>query len=160
MKPLLSILALSAAVMIGAPAMAQQAVGTANFNVNLSVLPECSIEVDDLQIDSATRQGDTDLTVNCNADLTLQVGLSGLPNRELSGPNGTVGYDLYQDDAHTTVWGDVSNSRRNFQVTDGTATETIFAAIPEEEELPVGEYTDQVTATLWYTAIPADAGDD
>jgi spore coat protein U-like protein len=149
MKSLIYTVALSAAAFVTVPAMAQQAVGTANFDVTLSVLPACTIDVDNLVLD-ANGEGSTDLTVNCNADLTLQVGLSG--TGQLSGPRGTVPYGLYQDAGYTDVWGNDAADQVDFVITDGSATETIYAQTTQTGDLPVGEFSDTVTATLWYTA--------
>lgn len=159
MKSFIYTTALCTALAFIAPAMAQEELDSSDFSVTLTVLPECSISVDDLIIDPTTREGATDVDVECNTDVTVQVGLSGAggASRTLTGPDGTIAYNLYQDDDYDTVWGDIPATRVDFVIDDGEWSETIYAQIDDGVgTLPVGEYADTVTATLWYTFATDD----
>lgn len=159
MKSLISMTALCTALAFAAPAMAQEELDTSDFSVTLAVLPECTISVADLVIDPVDLDGSTDVAVNCNTDVTVEVGLSGdLGGRELAGLGGTsIDYNLYQDAAFSTVWGDTVGTRVDFVVDGGEASAPIYAQIDDEAgTLPVGEYSDTVTATLWYTFATAE----
>jgi spore coat protein U-like protein len=71
--------------------------------------------------------------------------------RAMTGPgSGTLGYGLYQDNGHTTNWGNTAASTVTVSVVLSSVTTTIYGLIPAGQYAATGAYTDTVTASITY----------
>jgi spore coat protein U-like protein len=68
-----------------------------------------------------------------------------------SGSN-SIGYQLYSDTGHSTVWGDGTNTSSTVSGTGSGSTQTlnIYGAVPSLAGAVPGSYTDTVTVTVSY----------
>ena len=87
--------------------------------------------------------------------ITLSIGNapSYNPRRMLRAGGGQLSYNLYLDAARTTIWGDgaggVTAQYGPIMPADGvTVVVPIFGRIPAAQDVPVGVYTDSITATI------------
>lgn len=167
MRRILS-LSLCAAVM-ALPAAAQAATDAANFQVKLVITESCDIHTaapTDVNFGvqaraaaavSVTATGS--VTVNCSPNTTYSIGLNGGNNasatpapgdRRMQGGLGAfVPYDLYQDLAAITFWGNGAGS----SVTgSGTGANQVYQVYGKLTNLnfPADTYADTVTATVTY----------
>lgn len=173
MKTFLSTAALIAAAAIVAvgPAQAQQA--TASFHVSLSVEAACTVDADPLNFGTAgiiasNIDAQTSLTVQCTSNTPVQIGLSAggsgvTTARTLKSGANSVSYQLYQSDpagGAATVWGNQQGTDTVDAQTDaaGESTLTVYGRVPSGQNVPPGDYSDDITATVWYgDSITGDA---
>ncbi|USR64479.1 spore coat U domain-containing protein [Providencia stuartii] len=73
-------------------------------------------------------------------------------SRQLCSDTNCVSYQLYQDAAYSTVWGDTLHHNTVDKVSsDGQSQQVIvYGAIPSQEWPPSDKYTDTVVVTLFY----------
>jgi spore coat protein U-like protein len=71
------------------------------------------------------------------------------PRQMVSGAN-RLNYNLYMDAAHTHIWGDPNpNSYSRFYLwSSPNVTLTVYGLIPALQDVAVGSYLDNVTATI------------
>jgi len=76
--------------------------------------------------------------------------------RQMANSANRLNYNLYTDTAHTTVWGDGTSGT---SIQSGTclvilntcsASQTVYAKIPAQQNVAVGGYADSVTVTVNY----------
>ena len=62
-----------------------------------------------------------------------------------------LGYFIYKDAAHATVWGNTiaTGVSQTFTGIDGTPL-TVYGAITAAQNVPVGDYVDTVVATVTF----------
>ncbi len=76
--------------------------------------------------------------------------------RRLSTGLSTLSYQLYQDSAHTIIWGDGTGSSVIFNGNDGlpnsggTNNLSIYGQIPARQGVTPGVYTDVIVVTVTY----------
>jgi spore coat protein U-like protein len=96
-------------------------------------------------------------TVNCTVSapytLSLDKGTWGgsISSRlmQLSGGGATLGYQVYQDSAHTTVFGDgVTGSTKSGTGTGSAQTINVYGQIPSQNVSLTGSYSDGITITV------------
>lgn len=165
--PTAALIILSAAT-YSAPAMAQTANDT--MGVSLRVEDACSITAaplafPDAGVISADIPATADLTVTCTTGTPFQIGLAAGTSgstaaRVLTGANTnrTVNYQLYQNNAHTLVWGN-SQGVDTLEVAaanGGPQTVTVYGLVPEGQVVPADTYEDSITATIWYAGSVVD----
>lgn len=162
---------LTAAVLIGTaafavtPAFADGQNATGNITVGLTVNDECTISTNNITFDDAgiiASNIDTsaDLTIDCTKRTPYMIGLSDgsvgkntdTGNRQMQSGSDKVDYQLYSNSGYSTVWG---NTRGTDTVdSDSAAGEneihTIYARVPAPQNVPAGDYSDTVIATIWY----------
>ncbi|MBP0615838.1 Csu type fimbrial protein [Jiella mangrovi] len=143
--------------------MAQTATDT--MGVSLTVTSECTVASGDLSfgstglIDSAIDAEGT-VTVTCTQASPFQLGLSAgtttgatVSQRLLTDGTNTVDYNLYQDSAHATVWGDTQGTNTVYVSSaagsSGDAL-TVYGEVATGQNVPAGSYSDTITATVWY----------
>jgi spore coat protein U-like protein len=88
--------------------------------------------------------------------ISLSAGGGGAFNpRRMTGPSvgSTADYNLYLDAARTTIWGDGTGGTSVITAPDPTSasavyTYTIYARVPDGQDLEAGAYTDAVTVTI------------
>jgi len=153
------------ALMAGlAPAPAIAATATTSFTVSATVIGACSISATPLVFGNYNPTGGTNLdatttlVVLCTTGTSYDVGLdagggsgASVTSRKMSFLANTLTYGLYQDAAHTTVWGNTVGS----DTVAGTAgllptTLTVYGRVPSGQNAPIGVYTDIIQVTLTY----------
>ena len=79
--------------------------------------------------------------------------------RQMTGPTATpLSYNLYSNSALTTIWGDGTGVTQTVSNTITVVTAglnvlqnaTIYAQIPANQNVPIGNYQDTITATVQY----------
>ncbi|MBR8223631.1 MULTISPECIES: Csu type fimbrial protein [Burkholderia] len=141
---------------------------TAQFTVTLTIQANCTIAANPLAfgtagvLASAVNQ-QTTVSVTCTNSTPYNVGLDGgtvtgstVASRLMGGTttgntSTTVGYQLYQDSGHTTIWG-------NTQGTDtvgGTGTGSaqvlnVYGQVPAQATPTPDTYQASVTATVYF----------
>lgn len=159
--------AISATFFSISPVLAQTA--TSQFGVNLTVQAECTLEAEDLNFGTtglvATDiDAQADLTVECTGGAPFSVGLSGGGSGDTTARvlrntnNDAVNYQLYQQETRTAIWGNTQNvDTLNVTAATGTPeTHTIYGRVPAGQNVPVGSYSDTITATIWYGPNPSN----
>ena len=162
---------LSVAVLLAVAGSAGAATKTETFTVSAAVDGNCVIFTNDLAF--GPFDGATDLTqtatisVRCTSgtpyEVELSPGASGDYNtRTMSDggtPANTLAYNLYTDAGHTLVWGDGTTSGTDSESGVGTGlsaaqtqNHTVYGELVAagNEDAPVGNYSDTITATVVY----------
>lgn len=155
----LSVLSISAIVSVNAVA----ATATSTMAVTASVVAACSVSAGSMAFGAYSEDavsGTANLTVNCTNAAPYTIGLgTGLGSgattttRVLTGSiaGTTLNYDLYQDAALTTPWGDTVDTD-TYAGTGSGADQSIavYGQIPANQNGSVGDYTDTVAVTVNY----------
>ncbi|KFD20268.1 MULTISPECIES: Csu type fimbrial protein [Tatumella] len=124
--------------------------GTLNFGSMSSIADN---------VDVASTPGAGSIVVTCtpgtSISIALDYGLHGGSASERymknSDSTATLGYQLYQDAAHSTVWGSGSLAYSVASFPDTTQTYTLYGRLFPVTGLPTaGTYTDTITVTLTY----------
>lgn len=96
--------------------------------------------------------GATKITGNNSVTVELSTGQSGTFTARSLGAN--FGYNLYQDSAHTEIWGDGTGGSTIYtgSITNGQDefTATVYGEIPAQQNPAPGSYTDTITVTVNY----------
>jgi spore coat protein U-like protein len=107
------------------------------------------------------------LVINCSAytsgvlasySISFNAGSYGsFAAREMANGNDRLNYNLYTDPAHTTLWGDGTSNTVIFpgscliSFSNNCAVNfTIYALMPAEQNVAVGNYSDTITVTVLY----------
>jgi len=102
------------------------------------------------------------LSVQCTSTTPYQIGLdngqgtgvTGPAARKMTGPLGaTLTYGLYQDAAHSSVWGNTTGTGGNTQGGTGSGNVTaytVYGLMPPQTTPAAGTYNDTVTVTVTY----------
>jgi spore coat protein U-like protein len=156
---------LLAVVLTTAVAAAHAQTATQTFGVRLVVQENCTIGATPTDVDFGTQTrttaaGNTDtsgsLSVNCSAGTPYTIALNGGLNADgtsrgmLAGAN-RAPYQLHQDAARTTLWGDGTTfgTVLGGTGTGAAQTVTIYGRLTSLN-FPAGTYADTVTATVTY----------
>ncbi|XBH15278.1 spore coat U domain-containing protein [Edaphobacter paludis] len=104
--------------------------------------------------------GGTPLTVTCPAGSSYSVGLNAgvgagatVTTREMTGPgSAALSYQIFQDSARTTNWGNIVGTDTVAGTGDGSAqTIYIYPQAPGGQNVAPGTYNDTITVTVNYT---------
>jgi spore coat protein U-like protein len=170
LKP--SLLAALFVMSVDAPNAASAATATANLTVSATITNTCTISTAALTfgaydpiVANATSplSGTGTITTTCTTGaspvITLGQGLHAgtgstdpVPIRRmlLSGSN-FMGYALYQDSGHATVWGNTSGTAPAAVAGTGLAqSTTVYGQVSAGQDLPAGTYNDTVVATVTF----------
>jgi spore coat protein U-like protein len=153
------VLALAAAA---APGFGATATGT--FAVSATVVKACTISASALSFgtyDPTAATADdatTDITVRCTSGTLYNVGLSAgtatgatVTSRKMSLGANLLNYGLYQDAARASNWGNTIGTDAVSGTAPGAATTiNVYGRIPAGQLVPVGNFTDTITATITY----------
>jgi spore coat protein U-like protein len=137
---------------------------TANttFQITATVSATCLISATNLAFGtySGTAVNATStVTVTCTNTTPYNVGLdagtstgANVNGRKMTGPgSATLGYSLYQDSAHTTIWGNTVGTNTEAGTGSGSAQAlTVYGQLPAGQFVAPGSYTDTITATITY----------
>ncbi|WP_298015685.1 spore coat U domain-containing protein [uncultured Castellaniella sp.] len=144
---------------------AHAATATANFDVTLTIQADCSIAANPLNFGakgvlSANVDAQTTVSVTCSNTTPYQVGLNAglgagatVANRLMTGgkTSATVAYQLYQDTARSTVWGNTQATDTVGGAGNGTAQAlTVYGRIKPQATPAPDTYKDTVTATVYF----------
>ncbi|WP_345817836.1 spore coat U domain-containing protein (plasmid) [Paraburkholderia sp. PREW-6R] len=141
---------------------------TATFNVSLTIQANCGISANPLNfgtngvLSSALNQ-QTTVSVTCTNTTPYNVGLdagtvasSTVTSRLMAGTatgntGTTVGFQLYQDSGHTTVWGNTQGTNTVGGVGTGSAQSlTVYGQVPVQATPKPDKYQTTVTATVYF----------
>jgi spore coat protein U-like protein len=158
-----------AAVLLGISVPSFAGTSTANVGVSSSVTNNCTLTSSPTlaigaydpivtnKTTSATGTGTIDVTCTNGAawSLDLDAGQNSThaitgTTRAAAGPNSTfAGYEIYQDSAHTTVWGTGAGNDVTGTGSGVAQTQTLYAMIPAGQHgVEAGTYSDTVLATV------------
>ncbi|WP_224242344.1 Csu type fimbrial protein [Hyalangium gracile] len=159
----LSTLCASIAFLLGSSALAGTA--TANMSVSATVSNSCTISTTALAFGAFSPtsgqpgNGTSSVSVTCTQDAPLSIMLGegsyadaasspDAPLRRMNFGTSYLNYELYQDAALTTLWGDSSNSGKGSIGTGSAENHTVYAKIPSGQNVPAGAYADTLLATV------------
>jgi spore coat protein U-like protein len=148
------------------PTVCPAATATTTFNVQITITNACtivsatSLNFGSVGVISAAGVASTSIiTVQCTTSAPYTIGLSAgtgtgatVANRLMtSAATNTVGYSLYQDVAHSLLWGTTIGT--NTLASTGTGVSqawTVFGFVPSQTTPAAGVYNDTVTVTVTY----------
>lgn len=166
---------IGAALLVSVSTTAQAATTTATFKVTANVTSSCSVTATDLAFgtynvnSTSPTNGTSTISVNCTKGTAFTVaidagsnagGAANFSSRQMSDGSATpnyLGYQLYSNSGHTTIWGDGTNSSSTVSGTGAgpgagnVVKETVYGQIAAQQNVPAGSYTDStVTVTVSY----------
>ena len=145
--------------------------GTANSSISVSatVVSSCIVSGGSLNFGSAIDptagsgpiDSSTSITVVCTATTPYAValnaglnagGATNFSSRSIRNGLKTLGYQLYADALHTTVWGDGSSATATVPGlgTGSNQSLTVYGRLPSVTGAVPGTYNDTVTVTVTY----------
>ncbi len=160
--------ALASAVLIAAASATPAMAGTAasNLDVGANVTSNCSIstaainfgDYDALNPNPKDGTGSVTITCTIGSAASIKLGQGNNPGAASSdaSPLRTLGngggdflsYQIYQDGARSTVWGNTAGTGVSVTGTGAEVTRTVFGRIPPGQNLPAGAYSDTVVAQV------------
>ena len=161
----LSITALTIVVAL-TPAVGQTATVTTTFTVQITITNACTIvSATNMNFGSVGVIGasgvaaTSTITVQCTQSAPYTIGLSAgagtgatVASRLMtSGASNTVGYSLYQDVAHSLVWGTTIGTNTVAGTGSGASQAvTVYGFVPSQSTPPAAVYNDTITVTVTY----------
>jgi spore coat protein U-like protein len=156
----------TAILMVAPPTMGLAATVTTTFNVQITITNACTIvSATNLNfgsvgvIGAAGVDSSSTITVLCTSLAPYTVGLSAgtgsgatVANRLMtSAATNTVGYSLYQDVAHSVVWGTTIGTDTLAGTGSGASQAlTVYGHVPSQSTPAAAVYNDTVTVTVTY----------
>lgn len=159
---------LLSALLILSAGSAHAATTTGNLSVTATVSATCSVSTSPVAFGvynpAATSDATTTgtVTVTCTSGTGYTVSLDaganpGTPTdintrRMKANTSDYLPYQLYQESAHTTAWGDaVSGTILTAQTGDGSAQNiSVYGVVTKNQYVPTGSYVDTVLVTVTY----------
>jgi len=154
------------ALIVGASMLSTAALAAtsapANLNVTLKVNPSCSISATTLAFPAqdglnALVDASASLTLTCtngtnyNVQFDNGANAQGTQRRMKNAGNAFVNYQIYKEDARTTVLGSIDGTDTIGGTGTGTAQNPmIYGRVPAQPLAVVGDYTDTVQMTVSY----------
>jgi spore coat protein U-like protein len=143
---------------------------TANLAVSATISANCTIDTTAVAFGAydpivtnltAAKDGTGSVKTVCTTGsspiVTLGQGLQALgdvpaaPVRQMASGTNRLGYFLYQDSGHGTLWGNTAGTGKAPAVINGQLdTLTVYGQITGAQNVPTGEYTDTVIATVTF----------
>ena len=153
-----------AASLIGAALSQSVAAQTASttFDVTITILNDCTIvsagNLDFGSIGSLVANVDaqSDIVVNCTTgldyDVALDEGAGGgtTSTRVMTSGGDTVGYQLYQEAARSSVWGAGPADLVSSVGTGDQQTFTVYGRVPPQTTPPAAAYTDTIGVQITF----------
>ena len=163
-KRKLSKLAACAVSMLLAVSGAAFAATTANVGVSANITNDCTVgnvnaiafTYDPISGSAAVATGTIDVTCTTGATWALDLDNgqnAGSPpplsqHRAMISGSTLLGYDIYSDSGHATVWLSGSGKDVTGTGTGAAQTKTMYGQVPASQNVPAGTYTDTVVATV------------
>ncbi len=145
------------------PIQAVAATTTAVMSVSVVVPAACSIVADALSFGTysgTALSSSSTITATCTAstpysiaiDAGTHAGTAGdTSTRQLVNGASSIAYDLWQDNAHATHWGNVTDTDTLAGTGNGSSQAiTVYGSLAAGTVAAPGPYSDTVTATLTY----------
>jgi len=165
---LVAVLALTSILPLARAATYANGTATATLNVTLTLQANCTISATPLNfgtngvLASALNQ-QTNVAVTCTNTTPYNVGLdagtvagSTVASRLMAGTTTgntgtTVGFELYQDAGHATVWGNTQGTNTVAGTGTGSAQSiSIYGQVPAQATPQPDTYQTTVTATVYF----------
>lgn len=161
-KPALSAAVLGLMALAGAPTSAAAATATTTFAVTATVQSTCIVSASAMAfgtyIPTAASTSTSTVTVTCTNTTPYNVGLNAgtttgasVTNRMMAGSGGaTLNYQLTQDSAHSTNWGNTTGSWVGGTGSGSAQNITVYGQVAAGQYVAPGAYSDTITATVNY----------
>ena len=161
----------TAVLAIGAVSSTDAATATSNLAVTASVTANCTIATapvafgayDPVSANATTAlNGTGTVSVTCTNGATTTVTLgqgsnpaggstAAAPARQLKdGGTDLLTYSLFSDPGRTTVWGDTAGTGVAHTGTGTLTALTVYGAVDAGQNVPAGNYSDTVVATITF----------
>lgn len=158
-----SVTAVALSFLVSGVALAQGST-TGNLSVTSTVVDNCEISSTSavafgnydpaVANASSNKDGTGTITLTCTQGAVAVIALDDGANADVGQRRMTDGtdhlqYNLYQDSARTTVWGDGADAKTADPApsTDPVA-HTVYGRVPGGQDVPAGSYTDTVGITV------------
>ena len=96
----------------------------------------------------------TTISMTCDTDTHYEIALSPgsgtFAARTLTNGADVLGYNLYLDPTHLTVWGDGSPGTSTITGLGMNGSFTVYGRIPAHQDAHVGSYADTITVTITF----------
>jgi len=96
----------------------------------------------------------TTISMSCDTDTHYEIALSAgsgtFAARTLTSGPDVLGYNLYLDATHLTVWGDGSPGTSTIAGLGTSGSYTVYGRIPAHQDARVGTYADTITVTITF----------
>lgn len=137
---------------------AQAAYKSAPLLMRLALATTCHISTPGLAFgnydvfNSVSTNGTGTINVSCDAPTNYTIALSAgqgtFAARTMMNGRNPLGYNMYSNLSYTTVWGDGSAGTVTVTGITATPTQTVYGRIPAQQNLPIGNYSDNIMMTL------------
>jgi spore coat protein U-like protein len=135
---------------------------TTTFGVSATVINQCLVSATNLAFGNYDPTSNIDttstntLSVTCTLSDSYTIALNGgttsggtIAQRLMTDGSNTINYNIYQNSAHTTLWGDGATGTTEAGTGTGIVqTYTAYGIVPKQQVIPTGTYTDTITVTL------------
>jgi spore coat protein U-like protein len=105
-------------------------------------------------LDAAALDGVGNISIRCDSavpfTLSLDPGGGSYADRRMSGPGGSLHYNLYVDASRTIVWGDGSGGTTTVSGSGPTAEVPIYGRMSARQNAGAGAYADTIIVTISY----------
>ncbi len=137
---------------------------TATFTAQIAIAAACminsasSLNFGTQGVLAANVDQTSTIQVTCTSTTPYTIGLDAgtgagatVAMRKLTSGGNTVGYTLYSDAAHATVWGNTPASDTVAAAGSGSAQNfTVYGRVPPQAAPAPGNYSDTITVTVMY----------
>jgi spore coat protein U-like protein len=141
---------------------------TDSMQVTTNVLMSCTVDAPTLDFltydptQGVDTLGTSIITSNCTGGGSATITMNGgsavvtgssdaVPLRQMTHSDATkLNYQLYKENARTTVWGNDAGSGKTFTAVSGDNTETVYGSITAGQAASFGSFYDFVVVTLTY----------
>lgn len=141
------------------PATAQSGQGSATLSVSVEVVPNCTVSAAPLSLNPRQAQPSeaaADIVIACGPDEPFTVALdqgghaSGATRRAYDAVTGRyLAYDIYRDPGRSQRWSDGPDGVvSGITNASGKALFKAYGAMPADQDLMAGNYSDQVVVTV------------
>lgn len=142
---------------------AHAGVATSSIPVSAIILDNCTVVATPLAFTpppggTAAVDSTSTITLACTPNSSFDVALnagtnavSGARNMKLATGADLLPYEIYQDAAHTQIWGDTGSNKKSGTAPLGAVSYTAYGRIAANRpSVSVGSYTDTVTVTVTF----------
>ena len=137
---------------------------TTTFQVTSTVISSCGVSASDLAfgnydiVAGSAVAGSTTVSVTCSSGTSYDIGLDAgvgsgatVTTRKMTNGGDTLGYSLYSDVSHTTIWGNtVGVDTQSSSGTGAVQNFTVYGLINASQSVPTGGYSDTITVTVTF----------
>jgi spore coat protein U-like protein len=144
------------------PRISEATTTTTTFAVTATVQSTCLVSATAMAFGTYTgvaATGTSTVSVTCTNTTTYNVGLNAglasgasVTTRQMTGPSSSLlNYALYKDSSRTVNWGVTIGTDTATGTGNGSAQPiTVYGAIPANQYVTPGAFTDTITATITY----------